>query len=142
MKKPVLSKTAGWLVLAVLVLIDSLLTKIRGEEGNPLWKPIVEVIGTDNVFILVIPVLLILFIGVKAISLLVKKIDKTPMAEELILTTMVIIFAFYDLWVISVDFFSFRMITDFRKLIIPLIAIGLIYSLWAESKLKKILHSK
>ena len=142
MKKPVLSKTAGWLVLAVLVLIDSLLTKIRGEEGNPLWKPIVEVIGTDNVFILVIPVLLILFIGVKVISLLVKKIDKTPMAEELILTTMVIIFAFYDLWVISVDFFSFRMITDFRKLIIPLIAIGLIYSLWAESKLKKILHSK
>ena len=49
MREPVLSKKIGLIVLAILVLIDAFLDVIRGVEGNPLWIPIVNMIGIKNV---------------------------------------------------------------------------------------------
>lgn len=137
MKEPVLSKKIGWIVLAILVFIDVFLDVIRGIEGNPLWIPIVNIIGINNAPFLVPFVLLLFYLAVKALSLLVEKIDKTLRSEELILTTLVIVYAILDIWVISVDFFGFRLISNFRYMIIPMIILGLGYAFWAQNRLGK-----
>ena len=93
MKSPVLSKGVGWSLLAGLVLVDAFLDVIRGVEGNPLWIPIVNIIGVNNVPFLVPFVLLLFYLAVKALGWLVNKIDKTPRSEELVLTALVIVYA-------------------------------------------------
>jgi len=134
--KPILSKRSGWVALALLVFFDSFLDVIRGIEGNPLWVPIVDVIGIKNVPFLVPFVLLLLYLAVKALSWMVEKTDKTPNSEELVLTALVIAYAVFDIWLISVDFLGFRLIPDFRYAAIPMIILALGYALWAQKKLK------
>ena len=137
MKSPVLSKKIGWIVLAILVLIDAFLDVIRGVEGNPLWIPIVKVIGINNVPFLVPFVLLLFYLAVKALGWIVEKADKTPKAEELILTSLVIAYGLFDVWAVSVDFLGFRLIPNFRYMIIPMTIVALGYALWAQKKLGK-----
>jgi len=137
MKDPVLSKRFGWILLASLVLIDAFLDVIRGVEGNPLWMPIVNIIGIKNVPFLAPFVLALFYAVVKALGWIVEKADKTPKAEELVLTSLVIAYGFFDVWAVSVDFFGFRLIPDFRYMIIPMIIASLGYALWAQKKLKK-----
>lgn len=81
--------------------------------------------------------LIIFYLVVKGTTWLVIKVDKTPMAEELILTTLVLAYFVFDLWVISVDFLGFRLIKNHYYLTPVLVIIVLIYSLWAEHSLKK-----
>lgn len=135
--KPVLSKKSGWAILALLVFLDSFLDVIRGVEGNPLWIPIVNVIGIRNVPFLVPFVLLLFYLVVKVLGWLVEKIDKTPNSEELVLTSLVIAYAIFDVWAISVDFLGFRLIPNFRYMIIPMIVLALGYALWAQKQLGK-----
>lgn len=137
MKNPVLSKKVGWILITILVLIDALLDVVRGREGNPLWKPLVELIGINNVPVLVPFILLLFYLVVKGAGWLVEKADKTNNSEELVLTALVIIYAAYDVWVVSVDFLGFRLITNFRYITMPLIIIALGYALWAQKKLGK-----
>lgn len=134
---PVLSKKSGWIILAILVFLDSFLDIIRGVEGNPLWIPVLNKIGINNAPFLVPLVLLLFYLVVKALGWLVEKIDKTPRSEELILTSLVIVFAVFDIWVISVDFLGFKLIPNFRYMIIPLTIIGLGYALCAQRILEK-----
>lgn len=135
--KPVLSKKSGWVILALLVFLDSFLDVIRGVEGNPLWKPVVNAIGIKNAPFLVPLVLLLFYLVVKVLGWLVEKTDKTPNSEELVLTALVIAYAVFDIWAISVDFLGFRLIPNFRYMIIPMIILALGYALWAQKKLKK-----
>ena len=137
MKEPVLSKKVGWILITIFVFIDAFLDVIRGVEGNPLWIPIIKIIGINYVPFLVPVVLLLFYLVVKLLGFLVMKADKTPKAEELVLTALVIVYGFFDIWVISVDFFNFRLIKNFRIMIIPLTIIGLSYALWAQKKLGK-----
>ena len=135
--KPVLSKKIGWVILALLVFLDSFLDVIRGVEGNPLWKPVVNAIGIKNVPFLVPLVLLLFYLVVKVLGWLVEKTDKTPNSEELVLTSLVIVYAVFDIWTISVDFLGFRLIPNFRYMVIPMAIIGMGYALWAQKKLGK-----
>lgn len=134
--KPVLTKKLGWILLTVLLLVDAVLNIIRGFEGNPLWQPIIAKIGINATPILIPLALSIFYPLVKLCGWLVAKVDKTPAAEELVLTCLVIIYAIYDLWVVAVDFLNFSLITNFRLMIIPLIIVGLGYGLWAQKMLK------
>ena len=137
MREPVLSKKIGWIVLAILVFLDAFLDVIRGVEGNPLWTPIVNIVGIKYVPLLVPFALLLFYLVVKALGWLVEKMDKTPRSEELVLTSLVIVYAVFDIWIISVDFLGFRLISNFRYMIIPLTIIGLGYALLAQKKLGK-----
>ncbi|OHA19451.1 MAG: hypothetical protein A3C08_01190 [Candidatus Taylorbacteria bacterium RIFCSPHIGHO2_02_FULL_47_18] len=134
--KPVLSKPVGWILLAILVFSDAFLDVIRGAEGNPLWKPIIDIIGIKMVPLLVPVVLVLLYLAVKILGWIVQKTDKTPKSEELILTVLVVVYGVFDIWLIAVDFFGFTVITDYRLMIIPLTIVGMIYGLWAQKKLK------
>jgi len=137
MKRVFLSKKAAWILIAILVYIDAILDIIRGREGNPLWIPFVEKFGIYVVLFLAPFVVLLFYFALKVFARLVAKVDKTPFAEEILLTALVVVYALFDLWIISVDFLDFRMIKNFRYTIPFLIAGGLIYALWAQSKVKK-----
>ncbi|MBI5060686.1 MAG: hypothetical protein HZB67_00050 [Candidatus Aenigmarchaeota archaeon] len=137
MKKVFLSKRSGLIALALLLLLDTVFDILRGTQGNQLWKPIENAFGIW-VFPLLVPVALVLFyLAIKAMGWLVYRIDKTPHAEEILLTVFVIIFVVHDLWVFSSDYLGFRLIKSFYHMIPIYIIIGLSYALWAEHALKK-----
>ncbi|MBU2053158.1 MAG: hypothetical protein KJ721_02865 [Nanoarchaeota archaeon] len=138
MKKVVLSKKVGWIILTILVFLDAFLDVKRGVEGNPVWQPIVNIIGINYVPFLVPFVLLLFYFVVKGGAWLSRKVDKIPTkSEELVLTALVLAYFVFDLWVISVDFFDFRLIKSHYYLTPVLVIVVLIYSLWAEYYLKK-----
>lgn len=121
-----------------LGFLDSFLNVKRGVEGNHLWKPILNYIGVKYTPIFVPFVLILFYFVVKGGAWLTKRVDKIPAkSEELVLTALVLAYFVFDLWVISVDFFGFRLIKSHYHLIPILVIIVLIYSLWAERKLKK-----
>ena len=132
-----LSKKTAWVFIIALVYIDAFLDIIRGKEGNPLWIPFVEKFGIYIVLILALAVLILFYFFVKISARIVVKIDKTKNAEEILLTSLVVVYALFDLWLIAVDFFNFSLISNFRYTIPFLIAAGLGYALWAERKNKK-----
>ncbi|HLD49009.1 MAG TPA: hypothetical protein VJB11_01460 [archaeon] len=135
--KIILSKKAGLITLAVLLLLDTFFDILRGTQGNPLFKPIENAFGIW-VFPLLVPFAVAFFyLVVKAIGWVVTKTDKTPHSEELLLTALVIIFAAHDIWVFSVDYLGFRLIRNYLQMIPVYIIIGLAYALWAEHVVKK-----
>ena len=136
-RKVFLSKKISVILLIILVYIDALLDIIRGKEGNPLWIPFVDNFGIYIVLILAPFVILLFYLFIKCLAKIVVKVDKTPFAEEILLTALVVIYGFFDLWLISVDFFGFKLIKNFYYTIPFLIIIGLIYALWAEWMVKK-----
>lgn len=135
-RKVFLSKRVGWIVLAALVFMDAFLDIIRGYEGNPLWIPVVNIIGINAVPFLVPFVLVSFYLAIKALAWVVRRIDKLPHAEEILLTAFVLVYATFDIWLISV-FFGFSLIRSFYHTIPLLIAVGLGYALWAEYAVKK-----
>ncbi len=141
MKKVVLSKIWGWVILIILVILDALLDVIfakgRGLENNIL-KPIADLFGISNPLFMIPFVLVIFYFGVKLGAWLAKKIDKVYIkSEELVLTTLVVVYGIFVLWLISVYFFNFALFRNHFYLIPILIIIGVAYSWWAEKKLKK-----
>ena len=135
--KAFLSRKTAWVLIIILVYIDAILDIVRGKEGNPLWTPFVQNFGIYIVLFLAIPVLILFYILIKILTKIILKIDKTPHIEEILLTTLVIIYGVFDLWLISVDFLNFSLIKNFRYTIPFLIIAGLIYALWAEQKVKR-----
>lgn len=134
----VLSKKAGWIILAILLFVDALLDVRRGVEGNPIWQPVLNYIGIQNTPMLVPFVLVFFYFVVKGGAWLTKKVDKIDIkTEELVLTALVLAYFVFDLWVISVDFLGFRLIKNHYYLTPILVIVVLIYSLWAERKLKR-----
>lgn len=136
----VLSKRIGWVLLTILVLLDAILDVIfaegRGLE-TPIWKPLANFLGVTNPLFMTPLVLAIFYFVVKGGAWLTKKIDKIQFkTEELVLTTLVIVYSVFDLWLISVYFFGFRLFPSHFYLIPVLAVIGICYSWWAEKKLK------
>ncbi|MBS3091510.1 hypothetical protein J4217_03635 [Candidatus Pacearchaeota archaeon] len=140
-QKVVLSKTYGWIILIGLVILDASLDIIFAEgKGleSPVWKPIANFLGVNNPLFLTPLIMIIFYFGVKGGAWLSKKVDKIPtQAEELVLTTLVIVYGVFVLWLISVYLFNFTLIKNHLYLIPILIIIGIAYSWWAEKKLKK-----
>ncbi len=132
-----LTKKQGWVTFTALLFVDAFLTVMRGAEGNPLWIPIVNAIGIASVPFLVPLVLPIYYAAIKVLGRIVETVDKTPHAEEIILTALVIIYAAFDIWLVASGFLGFRLIRNFYQTIPLLIIIGLAYALWAQYNVKK-----
>jgi len=141
-KKPkvILSKLWAWIILVILAVLDASLDMIfANSQGlqSSFWKPIADFFGIQSA-ILGVPILLIIFfVAVKIGALLEKKIEKVQYAEELVLTTLVILYGLFDLWLISIYFFNFTLFKSHFYLIPIFIIIGIAYSWWAEKKLKR-----
>ncbi len=140
MKKPVLSKTWAWIILICLIILDASLDVIfTGGAGlqSPIWKPIANLLGVSNPLFLTPLVLILFYFVVKGGAWLTKKVDKViSKEEELVLTTLVIVYGIFNLWLISVYFFNFGLFKNHFYLIPILIVVGIAYSWWAEKKLK------
>ncbi|MBI3588632.1 hypothetical protein HY095_05535 [Candidatus Micrarchaeota archaeon] len=132
MKEPYLSKRIGWLVFIALVFLDAFLDVLRGVEGNPLWIPVVKLIGINSVPLLVPLILPAFYLVVKALGWVVSKADKLPHAEEIILTALVVVYSVFDAWLIAFDFLGFRLVRSFYQMIPVMMAAGFAYALWAE----------
>lgn len=142
MKNPVLSKSLGWSILIGLVLLDALLDWIfvqgRGLE-NHLFSPIAKFLGISNPLFLTPLVFIFFYLVIKVGAWLSQKIDKIPVKrEELVLTTLVIVYGLFDLWLILVYFFGFSLLPNHYYLIPLLIVAGITYEWWAGKKLKKV----
>ena len=139
--KVVLSKKAGWIILAILVILDAFLDLIfTGGAGlqSPIWKSISNFLKINNPLFLTPLVLIIFYFGIKGGAWLARKVDKVSIkSEELVLTALVLVYGFFDFWLILVYFFNFSLFKSHYYLIPILIVIALIYSLWAEKKLKE-----
>jgi len=137
-KNAVLSKKVGWTIIIFLVLLDAILDIKGGGKGNLLWQPIMDLLGITNSFILIPIALFFLYLIVKLGAWLTRKVDKVKeKSEELVLTALVLAYAVFDIWVILVKFFGFNLIKSHYQLAPVLIVIVLVYSVWAERKLKK-----
>ena len=139
-KRVVFSKRVGWIILIFLVVLDASLDVIFAHGSgleSAIWKPISDFLGVSNPLFLTPLVLILFYFVVKGGSWLMKKEDKIQAnAEELVLTTLVIIYSVFDLWLISVYLFDFNLFPNHFYLIPILIIIGIIYNWWAEKKLK------
>ena len=141
-KKPrvVLSKNWAWTILIVLVILDALLDVIFAHGSgleSPIWRPIANLLRINNPLFLTPLVLVIFYFVVKIGAWLTKKVDKIPVkAEELVLTTLVLVYGVFVLWLILVYFFNFKLFKNHLYLIPILIIIGIAYSWWAENRLK------
>ena len=123
-----------------MVLLDALLDVIfahgSGLESS-IWKPIANLLRVNNPLFLTPIVLIIFYFVVKGGAWLTRKTDKIEVkSEELVLTTLVIVYGVFVLWLISVYLFNFTLFKNHYYLIPLLIIIGIVYSWWAE-KLKK-----
>ena len=139
--KAVLSRKTGWIILAILVILDASLDLIfTGGAGlqSLVWKPISNFLKINNPLFLTPFVLIIFYFGIKGGAWLARKVDKVSIkSEELVLTALVLVYGLFDLWLILVYFFNFSLFKSHYYLIPILIVIVLIYSLWAEKKLKE-----
>jgi len=140
--KAFLSKKIGWIILICLVLFDASLDVIFAHGSglqSAIWKPIADLLRVSNPLFLTPLVLILFYFIVKGGALLTKKIDNIQFkTEELVLTTLVIVYGVFDLWLISVYLFNFKLFKSHFYLIPILIIIGVIYNWWAEDKLKDI----
>ncbi|MBU2504026.1 MAG: hypothetical protein KJ879_03170 [Nanoarchaeota archaeon] len=141
-KKPkvVLSKLWAWTILVILAILDASLDMIfSNSQGlqNFFWKPIADFFGIQSAILGVPLLLMVFFVVVKFGAFLERKTEKIQYAEELVLTTLVILYGLFDLWLILVYFFNFTLFKSHFYLIPIFIIIGTAYSWWAEKKLKK-----
>jgi len=80
--------------------------------------------GINTIYYFTPLILLAFYLVVKIGVFLEEKISKTPQAEQLVLTIFVIIYALYDIWLFSVNFFGFRIIlTTNHYYLIPIFII-------------------
>ncbi|MFH1503642.1 MAG: hypothetical protein ABIE36_03215 [Candidatus Diapherotrites archaeon] len=139
-KKPkvVLSKLWAWIVIVILLAFDFFIDYKGGGIGHPIWQPVMNFFGTNTIYYLTPLILLAFYLAVKIGAFLEEKISKTPQAEQLILTIVVIIYILYDIWLFSVNYLGFKLInaSNHYSLIPIFIVIGVVYGWWAEKKLK------
>ncbi|MBI4053175.1 MAG: hypothetical protein HY394_04010 [Candidatus Diapherotrites archaeon] len=124
-------------MIFALVLFDSLLDLLFAQNKgleSMFWKPIADASGIKFAPLGVPMVLLIFFVATKILAVLVKKIDKTDFAEEILLTGLAVVYTAFDLWLVSVYFFGFTLFKSPVSLIPFLAGIGIIYCWWAQKK--------
>ena len=122
--------------LAFLLLIDTFFDILRGTQGNPIFKPIENAFGVWAFPLLVPPAVILFYLLSVGIGKIINKADKVTSGKEIILTTLVVIFAIHDIWVFSLDYLGFTLIKNYLHMIPVYIIGGIAYSWWAEKSVK------
>ncbi len=136
--KMALSKHAGWPVLALLVFWDAFITYRAGGEGNPLWRPFVEMFGLNALWVLAALVLVLFYIVVKSVGWYVSRFEHFPQGEEIVLTNLVIAFGAYDLYLtFLLPYFGYLGSRSHYAIIPVLIVPVLAYNVWLEYRKRK-----
>jgi hypothetical protein len=92
------SQPVGWILLTLLLYWDAGLTYSRGQEGNPLWAPLVDSFGLGVLWVLPLVALALFYLAVEGFGWVAEKVDKLPNGRNVVLTNLVIVFATYDVY--------------------------------------------
>ncbi len=124
----------GWPILIFLVFWDAFITYRGGREGNPIWQPFVNALGINALWLLAVLALALFYIVIK----LAGRYVKYPEGEELVLTTFVIAFATYDLYItFLLPYYGFLGSRSHYYIIPVLIVPVLAYNIWFEYKKRR-----
>lgn len=139
MGRTALSKRLGWPILVFLVYWDAFVTYMRGgSEGNPLWKPLVDAYGPHTLWLLAAAVLGLFYLVTKAAGWYEKRFEGFPQGEEIVLTSIVIAFATYDIYItFALPYFGFLGSRSHYAIIPVLLIPVLAYNVWLEYKKRK-----
>ncbi len=96
--------SAGWIALVLLVFWDAFITykgliRFGGTDGNPLWSGIVSYAGPNILWFLALIVLLLFYGVVVSAGWYIEHFEHTFPGRRVILTTLVIAFATYDVYI-------------------------------------------
>ncbi|MBI2579685.1 MAG: hypothetical protein HYW27_02170 [Candidatus Aenigmarchaeota archaeon] len=131
-----LPKFVAWPVLIFLVFWDAFITYRGGREGNPLWQPAVEALGINALWLLAVLVLALFYAATKIVGMYTKRTYSD--GEDLVLTTFVIAFATYDLYItFLLPYYGFLGSRSHYYVIPVLIVPVLIYNLWFEYRKRR-----
>lgn len=139
-----LPKYISWPILILLVFLDASVTHITTKENTLLWRPLIEKFGVNILWVLAIVGLILFYLITKIGGWYVERVGRLPKGEEIVLTSLLIVFATYDTYKIfirpSLDYLNpSNYYFIFPVLLLPVI----IYSLWLERhKHKKVIPSR
>ncbi|MBI4991141.1 hypothetical protein HZB96_03545 [Candidatus Gottesmanbacteria bacterium] len=128
-----LPKYISWPILILLVFLDASVTHITTKENTLLWRPLIEKFGVNILWVLAIVGLILFYLITKIGGWYVERVGRLPKGEEIVLTSLLIVFATYDTYKIfirpSLDYLNpSNYYFIFPVLLLPVI----IYSLWLE----------
>lgn len=140
MKKVTLSKKIGWIIVFLITVIDMMVTYSSGGEANPIWGLFVSMIGFNLASLSLGPIvsLALFYLIVKAGGWLIRKIDKYPEGEEIVLTGLALALVTWEVYVIFFrPFFGYLGgYSPYR--VIPLLIIPLVfYVFWVDWQKKR-----
>jgi len=140
MKKVALSKKTGWMIVILVTVIDMFVTYLSGGEANPIWGIFVMILGFNLASLSVGPIvsLALFYLVVKTGGWLIRKVDKYPEGEEIVLTGLALALMTWEVYVIFLrPFFGYLGgYSPYR--IIPLLTVPLIfYIFWVDWRKKK-----
>lgn len=115
---------------------------VGGGQGHPVWQPMMDLFGTNNIYLMTPFILAFFYLLVKSTTLFIEKLDDLPRAEEVVLTSLVLGYSLYLVWLLSFARLGIGFIEPFGRryflVFIPLLAVSVgLYGTWAERKLKK-----
>lgn len=135
-----LPKYISWPILILLVFLDASVTHITTKENTLLWRPLIDKFGVNILWVLAVVGLILFYLITKIGGWYVEHIGRLPKGEEIVLTSLLIVFTTYDTYKIFLrpylDYINFNnYFIIFSALLIPVI----IYSFWLEyHKQKKV----
>lgn len=133
MRKISLPKKLGWPILILLVFWDAFITFRAGGESNPLLRPIVNYFGLHALWFLGVGVLILFYLLTKIVGKYVSKYEGFPQGEEIVLTSLVIVFATYDFYLTFLAPHFGYLGSQYHYTIIPIIIVPLlVYNFWLE----------
>lgn len=137
-------KYISWPLLILLVFLDAFVTHVTSKESNLLWRPLIETFGVNILWVLAVLGLILFYLVTKIGGWYVERVGRLKRGEEIVLTSLLIVFATYDVYKIfirsSLDYLS---PSNYYIVIPALLLPVIIYSLWLERhKHKKVIPIK
>jgi len=133
-----LPKKIAWPIIIFALFWDVFLTVRAGGEGNPLWRPLTLRYGLNILWLLLPFGVLLFYLLSKIFGFLIEKLDKYPQGEEIVLTSLVLV---YGTYVLYITFFASRFAylgsRSHYRIILLLIIPAVLYQIFLEIKKRK-----
>ncbi len=131
-------KYISWPLLILLVFLDAFVTHVSGREDNLLWRPLIQMFGINILWILAIFGLILFYLVAKIGGWYVEQVGRLKKGEEIVLTSLLIVFATYDVYKILIRPYLADLSLGSYYIIFPAVLIPvIIYSLWLEKYHKR-----
>jgi len=133
-----LPKKIAWPIIIFALFWDVFLTVRAGGEGNPLWRPLTLKYGLNILWLLFPFAILLFYLLSKVFGFLIEKLDKYPQGEEIVLTSLVLVYGTYVLYLnFFVSRFAYLGSRSHYRIILLLIIPAVLYQIFLEIKKRK-----